>query len=244
MKLKGMMEEGMKRILIVEDDISIATLQKDYLELEGFCVEIVDNGHVALNFLERETVDLVILDIMLPGIDGFSVLRTIREDLAIPVLLVSAREEELYKIKGLDLGADDYITKPFSPAELVARVKAHLARYDRMKERFAGGVEVNKNSRIQVRGLVVDKDARQVFVNGKEVTLAQKEFDLLLFLLQNANRVFSKEELFERVWGMDALGDASTVTVHIARIREKLEDNPSKPQYIGTVWGAGYKFIV
>jgi len=234
----------MKTILIVEDDISIANLQKDYLELEGFRVHILDNGHKALKFLEHETVDLVILDIMLPGMDGFGVLRTIREEEAIPVLLVSAREEELYKIKGLDLGADDYITKPFSPAELVARVKAHLARYDRMKERFAGVGGVNKSSRLQVRGLTIDKDARQVFVNGKEVVLAQKEFDLLLFLLQNANRVFSKEELFERVWGMDALGDASTVTVHIARIREKLEDNPSKPQYIGTVWGAGYKFIV
>jgi len=234
----------MKRILIVEDDISIANLQKDYLELEGFRVDIVDNGTAALKFLERESVDLVILDIMLPGLDGFGVLRTIREDEAIPVLLVSAREEELYKIKGLDLGADDYITKPFSPAELVARVKAHLARYDRMKERFVGQSAVNKSNRLHVRGLTIDKDARQVFVNGKEVVLAQKEFDLLLFLLQNANRVFSKEELFERVWGMDALGDASTVTVHIARIREKLEDNPSKPQYIGTVWGVGYKFIV
>jgi len=234
----------MKRILIVEDDISIANLQKDYLELEGFRVDIVDNGNAALKFLERESVDLVILDIMLPGMDGFGVLRTIREDEAIPVLLVSAREEELYKIKGLDLGADDYITKPFSPAELVARVKAHLARYDRMRERFVGQSAVNKSSRLQVRGLTIDKDARQVFINGKEVVLAQKEFDLLLFLLQNANRVFSKEELFERVWGMDALGDASTVTVHIARIRDKLEDNPSKPQYIGTVWGSGYKFIV
>lgn len=236
----------MKRILIVEDDLSIANLQKDYLELEGYEVAIVASGDEALAVLEREkgTYDLVILDIMLPGMDGFSVLRTIREEEDIPVLLVSAREEELYKIKGLDLGADDYITKPFSSAELVARVKAHLSRYDRMRERFSGMGGERRNSRLQVRGLVVDKDSRQVFVNGREVVLAQKEFDLLLFLLQNGNRVFSKEELFECVWGMDALSDASTVTVHIARIREKIEDHPSKPQYIATVWGSGYKFIV
>lgn len=234
----------MERILIVEDDPSIANLQKDYLELEGYSVAIVDSGDAAIEYLKREMVDLVILDIMLPGIDGFGVLRTIREQEDIPVLLVSAREEELYKIKGLDLGADDYITKPFSPAELVARVKAHLARFNRMKERFGGQASAGRGSRLQVRGLVVDKDSRQVFVDGKEVTMAQKEFELLLFLLQHANRVFSKEDLFERVWGMDALGDASTVTVHIARIREKIEDNPSKPQYIGTVWGSGYKFIV
>jgi len=232
----------LKRILIVEDDHSIASLQRDYLELAGYEVAIVSSGSEALEAVARETYDLIILDIMLPGVDGFSVLRTIREEEDIPVLLVSARSEELYKIKGLDLGADDYMTKPFSPAELVARVNAHLKKYERLKERF-GKVEPEK-IRLRVRGLEIDKDARQVFVNGREVTLAQKEFDLLLFLLQHANRVFSKEELFERVWGMDALSDVSTVTVHIARIREKIEDNPSKPQYVATVWGAGYKFVV
>jgi DNA-binding response OmpR family regulator len=231
----------MKKILIVEDDQSIAHLQKDYLELSGFEVKITNSGTEGLQILAEETFDLVILDIMLPGVDGFQVLKTIREKEDIPVLLVSARAEELYKIKGLGLGADDYITKPFSPGELVARVGAHLNKYERMKERFG---KENKPSTIRVRGLEIDKDARRVFVNGKEVALAQKEFDLLLFLLQNANRVFSKEELFERIWGVDALGDASTVTVHIARIREKIEDNPSKPQYIGTVWGSGYRFIV
>ncbi|XEC97418.1 response regulator transcription factor [Paenibacillus tarimensis] len=231
----------MKRILIVEDDQSIANLQKDYLQLSGFSVKIVNSGTDGLAALEKETFDLVILDIMLPGIDGFEVLKSIREKEDIPVLLVSARGEEIYKINGLGLGADDYITKPFSSAELVARVNAHLNKFERMKERFG---KVGEGSKIQVRGLEIQKDSRRVIVNGKEVTLAHKEFDLLLFLLQNANRVFSKDELFERIWGMDAISDASTVTVHIARIREKIEENPSKPQYIGTIWGSGYRFIV
>lgn len=231
----------MKRILIVEDDRSIASLQKDYLELSGYSVTIVNSGAEGLKALKAEEFELVILDIMLPGMDGFEVLRTIREQDDIPVLLVSARAEEIYKINGLGLGADDYITKPFSSGELVARVNAHLKKYERMKERFGKG---NEGPKLQVRGLEIQKDSRRVFVNGKEVTMAAKEFDLLLFLFQHANRVFGKEELFERIWGMDALGDASTVTVHIARIREKIEQNPSKPQYIGTVWGSGYRFIV
>ncbi len=231
----------MKRILIIEDDQSIANLQKDYLELSGFSVTIVNNGDDGLAAFKKEKYDLVILDIMLPGIDGFEVLKAIREKEDIPVLLLSARAEELYKIKGLGLGADDYITKPFSSGELVARVNAHLNKFERMKERFGRGSD---GSRLQVRGLEVEIHSRRVFVNGSEVTMAHKEFDLLLFLMQHANRVFSKEELFERIWGMDALGDASTVMVHIARIREKIEENPSRPQYIGTVWGAGYRFMV
>ncbi|WP_248929711.1 response regulator transcription factor [Paenibacillus hamazuiensis] len=231
----------MKKVLIVEDDASIANLQKDYLELSGFSVQIVNSGTDGLAALKMTAFDLVILDIMLPGVDGFEVLKKIREKEDIPVLLVSARSEEIYKINGLGLGADDYITKPFSSAELVARVNAHLNKFERMKERFG---KLEEGSTIRVRGLEVHKDARRVFVNGNEVMMAQKEFDLLLFLLQNANRVFGKEELFERIWGMDALGDASTVTVHVARIREKIEENPSKPQYIGTVWGSGYRFIM
>jgi DNA-binding response OmpR family regulator len=231
----------MPKILIVEDDESIAQLQKDYLELSGFDVSIVHNGTDGLKALEEEAFDLVILDIMLPEMDGFALLRAIREKEDIPVLLVSARAEEIYKINGLGLGADDYITKPFSSAELVARVKAHLSRYQRMKERFGQRPETNK---LHVRGLEIHKDSRRVFVHGREVALTQKEYELLLFLLENANRVFSKEELFERIWGMDAVGDVSTVTVHIARIREKLEDNPSKPKYIDTVWGAGYRFLL
>ncbi|WP_240422013.1 response regulator transcription factor [Paenibacillus periandrae] len=231
----------MKRILIVEDDQSIANLQKDYLELSGYSVKIVNSGSEGLAALEGKEFELVILDIMLPDTDGFEVLRTIREQDDIPVLLVSARAEEIYKINGLGLGADDYITKPFSSGELVARVSAHLKKFERMKERFGKG---NERSHIQVRGLEIQHDSRRVFVNGNEVMMAQKEFDLLVFLLKHANRVISKEELFERIWGMDALGDASTVTVHIARIREKIEENPSKPQYIGTVWGSGYRFMI
>jgi DNA-binding response OmpR family regulator len=231
----------MKRILIIEDDGAIANLQKDYLELSGYSVHIVGSGPEGLQVLQETEVELVILDIMLPGMDGFEVLKAIREQEDIPVLLVSARAEELYKINGLGLGADDYITKPFSSAELVARVGAHLAKFERMKERFSSREE---SAKLQVRGLEIQKEARRVFVNGQEVVLAQKEFELLLFLCQHANRVFGKEELFERIWGMEAMGDASTVTVHIARIREKIEENPSKPQYIGTVWGAGYRFIV
>ncbi len=231
----------MKRILIVEDDQSIADLQKDYLELSGFSVWIEHSGTGGRQILEKESFDLVILDIMLPGVDGFELLKTIREKEDIPVLLVSARAEEIYKVKGLGLGADDYITKPFSSGELVARVQAHLNKFERMKERFGKGEE---GSKIQVRGLELHKEARRVFVNGNEITMAHKEYDLLLFLMEHPNRVFSKDELFERIWGMDALGDASTVTVHIARIREKIEENPSKPQYIGTVWGSGYRALM
>ncbi|USB35067.1 response regulator transcription factor [Paenibacillus sp. YPG26] len=231
----------MKRLLIVEDDQSIANLQKDYLELSGYSVRIVNNGSEGLKALAEEEFGLVILDIMLPGMDGFEVLKTIREQEDIPVLLVSARADEIYKINGLGLGADDYITKPFSSGELVARVNAHLNKFERMKERF-GKKEVG--TVLSVRGLEIQKDSRRVFVNGSEVMLTQKEFELLLFLFQHANRVFDKEELFERIWGMEAIGDASTVTVHIARIREKIEKTPSKPQYIGTVWGAGYRFMV
>jgi DNA-binding response OmpR family regulator len=230
-----------KKILIIEDDASIANLQKDYLEMSGYAVEIADDGTDGLAALGRDRFDLILLDVMLPGIGGFEVLRAIREIEEIPVLLVSARAEEIYKVNGLGLGADDYITKPFSSGELVARVNAHLSKFERMRERFG---KEREGSKLVVRGLEVQKESRRVFVNGKEVALAQKEYDLLLFLLQHANRVFDKEALFERVWGMEALGDASTVTVHIARIREKIEDNPSKPQYIGTVWGSGYRFIV
>lgn len=232
----------MKKILIIEDDQSIAKLQKDYLEISGYNVTLVDNGTKGLLELGKDQFDLVILDIMLPGIDGFEVLKKIRETNDIPVLLVSARQEEIYKINGLGLGADDYITKPFSSGELVARVNAHLNKFERLKERF--GSSGSSGNKIIVRGLEIQKDARRVFINGNEVTMAMREFDLLLFLVQNANRVFGKEDLFERIWGLDALGDASTVTVHIARIREKIESNPSKPQYIDTVWGAGYRFRV
>jgi DNA-binding response OmpR family regulator len=231
----------MKKILIVEDDLSIAELEKDYLELEGFEVEICNNGVAGLNALKTSEYDLLILDVMLPKIDGFTILRTIREEKDIPVLLVSAKKEDIDKIKGLSLGADDYITKPFNPSELVARVKSHIRNYERIKSKFKGNV---KNDTIIIRGLEIKKDSRQTFVNGVEVSLPQKEFDLLLHLAENPNRVFSKDELFEKVWGFDAITDNATVTVHICRVREKIETSTSEPQYIETVWGAGYRLRV
>lgn len=232
----------MKKILIVEDDSSIAELERDYLEVAGFEVSICSDGVEGLRAIQNQEFDLIILDIMLPGLDGLEILKTMKEDKDIPVLLVSAKKEEIDKIKGLSLGADDYITKPFSPGELVARVKAHIETYERLKERFSNGIK--KRPSIVIRGLKIEKDSRRVFINDQEVSLAQKEFDLLLFLAENPNRVFGREELFEKIWGLESLGDSATVTVHIARIREKIEIDPSKPQYIQTVWGAGYRFRV
>lgn len=231
----------MKRILIVEDDLSIAELQKDYLELSGFEVTICTDGVQGLNTIKENEFDLLILDIMLPKIDGFSILRSIQETKDIPVLMVSAKKEEIDKIKGLSLGADDYITKPFSPGELVARVKSHIENYERIKSKFSSK---SKNNIIVIRGLEIIKDSRQVFINGTEITLAQKEFDLLLYMAETPNRVFSRNDLFEKIWGLDAIGDTSTVTVHIGRVREKIESSPSNPQYVETVWGAGYRLRV
>ena len=229
----------MKRILIVEDDQSIAELERDYLEIAGYAVVICANGAKGLDLIRTQAFDLILLDIMLPGIDGFDILRHVRSELDIPILLVSARREDVDKIRGLGLGADDYITKPFSPGELVARVNAHIGRMDRLRQRFDGGASAPG---ITVRGLEIQKDSRRVFLQGKEIALAQKEFELLLFLIQNPNKVFDREELFNRIWGLDALGDPSTVTVHIARIRDKIEQDPSDPRFIETVWGAGYRF--
>lgn len=234
----------MKKILIIEDDLSIAELQKDYLEVAGFEVDICTDGMEGLTVL-REAAHpfcLLILDIMLPGLDGLEILHQIKEEKDIPVLLVSAKKEEIDKIKGLSGGADDYITKPFSPAELVARVKAHLDNYNRLKQRFSEGR--SKQNILSIRGLKIEREARRVFIQGEEISLAQKEFDVLLYLAQNPNRVLSRDNLFEHIWGLEAFGESSTVTVHIARIREKIESDPSNPQYIETVWGAGYRFRV
>ena len=231
----------MKKILIVEDDFSIAELQKDYLELSGFQVEICKDGEEGLNAFRKNKYDLLIIDVMLPKINGFEILKEIYENKDIPILLVSAKKEEIDKIKGLSLGADDYITKPFSPGELVARVKSHIQNYERMKNKYDS---VSKKDIINIRGLRIQKLSRQVFINEKEVILPQKEFELLLFLAENPNRVFGREELFEKIWGLDSLGDSATVTVHIGRVREKIESSPSNPQYIETIWGAGYKFKV
>ncbi|MGI5901441.1 MAG: response regulator transcription factor [Desulfitobacteriia bacterium] len=231
----------MEKILIIEDDLSIAELQRDYFEVAGFEVTICPDGEQGLQLLEKESYDLLILDIMLPGLNGLEVLRLLQEEKDIPILLVSAKKDEIDKIKGFNLGADDYITKPFSPGELVARAKAHLRNYKALKERYHGK---NSTQKLIIRGLTIEIEARRVFVNKQEINLAHKEFDLLYYLASNPNRVFSREELFEKLWGLDSLGDASTVTVHIARIREKIEANPSNPQYIETVWGVGYRFRV
>ena len=229
----------MSKILIIEDEVSIAELEKDYLELSGFEVDMEHNGDLGLEKALNTEYNLIILDLMLPGMDGFEICRRIREHKNIPVLMVSAKKEDIDKIRGLGMGADDYITKPFSPSELVARVKAHLVRYERLI-----GSAVRSNEVIEIRGLKIDKTARRVYVNGEEKAFTTKEFDLLTFLAENPNHVFKKEELFNKIWDMESLGDIATVTVHIKKIREKIEFNTSKPQYIETIWGVGYRFKV
>ena len=229
----------MSKILIIEDEVSIAELEKDYLELSGFEVDMEHSGDTGLDKALKNEFDLIILDLMLPGMDGFEICRRIREKKNIPVLMVSAKKEDIDKIRGLGMGADDYITKPFSPSELVARVKAHLARYERLI-----GSAVKTNDIIEIRGLKIDKTARRVYVNGEEKAFTTKEFDLLTFLAEHPNHVFKKEELFNKIWDMESLGDIATVTVHIKKIREKIEFNTSKPQYIETIWGVGYRFKV
>ncbi len=227
----------MSKVLIIEDEVTIAELEKDYLELSGFEVEIENSGDVGLARALTEEFDMFILDLMLPGVDGFEICKRIRETKNTPILMVSAKKDDIDKIRGLGLGADDYITKPFSPSELVARVKAHLARYERLI-----GSNVVENETIEIRGLKIDKTARRVWVNGEEKQFTTKEFDLLTFLAQNPNHVFTKEELFNKIWEMESVGDIATVTVHIKKIREKVEFNTAKPQYIETIWGVGYRF--
>lgn len=227
----------MSKILIVEDEESIADLEKDYLELSGFEVEIENQGDTGLVRAVKEDFDLLILDLMLPEVDGFEICREVREKKDIPIIMVSAKKDDIDKIRGLGLGADDYMTKPFSPSELVARVKAHLARYDRL---VGNGKE--ENDVVEIRGIKIDKTARRVWVNGEEKQFTTKEFDLLTFLAENPNRVFTKEELFREIWDMESIGDIATVTVHIKKIREKIEFNTAKPQYIETIWGVGYRF--
>lgn len=228
----------MSRILIVEDESSIADLEKDYLELSGFEVQIERDGRRGLKRALEEGFDLLILDLMLPGMDGFEICRQVRLIKDLPIIMVSAKKEDIDKIHGLGLGADDYMTKPFSPSELVARVKAHLARYERLIN--TGAV---KNDVIQIRGLKIDRTARRVWVDNEEKTLTTKEFDLLTFLAQHPNHVFRKEELFREIWEMESIGDIATVTVHIKKIREKIERGlPEKHSYIETIWGVGYRF--
>lgn len=229
----------MSKILIVEDEESIADLEKDYLELSDFEVQIENTGDAGLQAALEGDFDLLILDLMLPGMDGFEVCRKVREQKDLPILMVSAKKDDIDKIRGLGLGADDYMTKPFSPSELVARVKAHLARYKRLV-----GANQHLNDIIEIRGLKIDKTARRVWIDGEEKPFTTKEFDLLSFLAENPNHVFTKEEIFQRIWNMDSIGDIATVTVHIKKIREKIEFDTSNPQYIETIWGVGYRFKV
>ena len=224
----------MSKILIVEDEVAIAELEKDYLELSGFDVVMQHTGDAGLKAALNEDFNLIILDLMLPNVDGFEICKKVREKKNTPIIMVSAKKEDIDKIRGLGLGADDYMTKPFSPSELVARVKAHLARYERLV-----GSGVKANEIIEIRGIKIDKTARRVYVNGEEKAFTTKEFDLLTFLAENPNHVFTKEELFNKIWDMESIGDIATVTVHIKKIREKIECNTSKPQYIETIWGVG-----
>lgn len=227
----------MSKILIIEDEEAIADLERDYLEIAGFEVEIENTGDVGLARALSTDFDLIILDLMLPGMDGFEICRRIRDKKNVPIIMVSAKKDDIDKIRGLGLGADDYMTKPFSPSELVARVKAHMARYERLVNS-----NIQENDVIEIRGLKIDRTARRVWVDGDERNLTTKEFDLLTFLAQNPNHVYTKEELFREIWDMESIGDIATVTVHIKKIREKIEKQSSKPQYIETIWGVGYRF--
>lgn len=229
----------MSEILIIEDEQAIAELEKDYLELSGFGITIENDGDKGMERALNEDFDLVILDLMLPGVDGFNICRQIRQSKDIPIIMVSAKKDEIDKIRGLGLGADDYMTKPFSPSELVARVNAHLARYQRLI-----GSGANNNEVIEIRGLKIDKTARRVYVDGEEKSFTTKEFDLLTFLAQNPNHVYTKEELFRNIWDMESIGGIATVTVHIKKIREKIEFDTGNPQYIETIWGVGYRFKI
>lgn len=230
----------MSKILIIEDEESIADLEKDYLEINDFKVEIAADGIEGEKKALAEDFDLVILDLMLPGKDGFEVCKSIREKKNLPILMVSAKKDDIDKIRGLGLGADDYMTKPFSPSELVARVKAHMARY----ERLVNSNTKQENKIIEIRGLKIDKTARRVWIDGEEKQFTTKEFDLLTFLAENPNHVFTKDELFREIWDMDSIGDIATVTVHIKKIREKVEFDSANPQYIETIWGVGYRFKI
>ena len=227
----------MPHMLIADDNTAIIDILRAFAERDGWQVTAVADGEAALAAGRTENFDIILLDVTMPKMDGFAVCRAIRREKDTPILMVSARQEEIDKVRGLGLGADDYIVKPFSPNELTARVKAHIARYERLTQKT-----VQKSDSIFTGGLEICPEARRVFTDGKEVNLTRREFDLLLFFAENPGIAFSKDKLFDRIWGMDALGDTATVMVHINRIREKIEPNPATPVYIETVWGVGYRF--
>ena len=226
----------MAKILIIEDDKAISDIERDYLELSGFETDTAYDGVEGLNKALAGGHDLILLDLMLPGLDGFTICKKLRDKLDIPILMVTARTQDIDKIRGLGFGADDYVEKPFSPSVLVARIKANLAQYERLRPSKA-----KDESIVKVGPFVMDADARTASIDGKELNLKNKEFELLLFLLRHPNQVFSREDLYEMIWGLESMGDNITVAVHINRLREKIESDPSKPEYIQTVWGVGYK---
>src|SRR5208337_1496668 len=226
----------MKRVLIIEDDLDIAELERDYLQLNGYKAEIVQDGLQGLKKAVSGMYDVVVVDLMLPHKDGLAIIKEIRRSLEIPIIVVSAKNEDIDKIRGLDFGADDYLTKPFSPAELAARIKAHIARYKRLKGHTA------KSEVIQHKGLEINTASHKVLVSGQEIQLTAKEYEILVFLASNPNIVFSKEHIFNTIWGNDYYGDTATVAVHIQKIRKKIEKDPSNPEYIETLWGTGYRF--
>ncbi|EOT45932.1 MULTISPECIES: response regulator transcription factor [Enterococcus] len=230
----------MERILIIEDDEAIAMIEKDFLEINGYEVTIALDGEIGLNYAQTKPFDLIILDIMVPKLDGLTLMKQLRPVLAIPILFVTAKTEELDRLRGLGIGADDYICKPFSPTELVARVKSNLATYERIKQQFDHTPVQNE---LVIGPIRIQPQTYRLWVSDREVTLKRKEFELLLFLMEHVDQVLSKEQLYDHIWGGDAFGDLRTVVVHINRLREKIEQDPSTPKHIQTVWGAGYKFI-
>lgn len=233
----------MKKIMIVEDDRAIAEIERDFLEIEGFEVTICSDGQAGFKQIQSEQYDLILLDLMLPGMSGIEICKAIRSKIDIPIIMVTAKTEETDKIRGLGLGADDYISKPFSPTELVARVKANLAQYERLKNgNGKNGAGRGKSDEIRIGRIKVNLLTHRVFVGEQELDLKNKEYELLVFLVSNPDIVFSKEHLYERIWGMDAFGDLKTVAVHINRLRDKIEKDPQNPDYIQTIWGAGYRF--
>lgn len=230
----------MGKVLIIEDDMGIYELERDYLEIEGYEVDIQTNGVDGLKAALDYEYDLIILDIMIPKKDGFSVCRDIRKEKEIPIIMVSAKREDIDKIRGLGLGADDYMIKPFSPAELVARVKSHIQRYNRIRNSLS--LTVVLDAKITAGSLEILLDSHQVFLGGTEVNLTPREYDILVLLASSPNRVFTKEEVFESIWGIDSLGETSTIMVHINRLRAKIDKQFQNEEYIDTVWGVGYRF--
>ncbi len=230
-----------KRVLIVEDDEDISMVEEAYLKSAGFQTVIVGNGADVSCLLQKESFDLILLDLMLPGKSGYEVCREIRDKVDIPILMVTARTESVDKIRGLGLGADDYIAKPFDPAELVARVNANIRQYDRMLRKLPEQ-KTAEPEEIRIAGLRILADGWKVYKGDREIRFPKREFELLKFLAMNPNTVFSKEHLFEKIWGYDYVGDSATVMVHINRIREKTEDDSKNPKILETVWGAGYRF--